>query len=331
MGEKEGKRKEIERLLKLKEEQAGGKEVLSRLLGEPPKQAPSPPAAPKRPSPEGEKAGPVLSAEVKGKVEKVLDRYGTAEILKLEGESLPLYRLRIPDLTDKERELLATCKKKAVEEIKVDPESIADPSERRRVFMQELMKILERESKGMRLPPARVKELSELAFHDMIGYGPLDYLISDDKLEDILVIGVNKPVYVYHSRYGMCSTNIVFEEEDTIRYYIDKMARLVGRRIDHQMPLLDARLPDGSRINATIPPVSLEGPTLSIRKFRKDPLTVVDLMNFGTLSPEVGALLWLLVHGLDVKPANILFAGGTGSGKTTLLNSATTFVPEHER
>jgi Flp pilus assembly CpaF family ATPase/intein/homing endonuclease len=329
MGEKkEGKRKEIERLLKIKEEPIGGKEVLSQLLGEPSKQA-APPAAPKLPAEQRE--GFVLSAELKGKVEKVLDRYGSAEILKLEGDPLPLYRLRIPELTEKERELLATCKRKAVEEIKVDPESIPDPSERRRVFMQELMKILERESKGMRLPSARLKELSEMAFHDMIGYGPLDLLIADDKLEDILVIGVNKPVYVYHSRYGMCSTNIVFEEEDTIRYYIDKMARLVGRRIDHQMPLLDARLPDGSRINATIPPVSLEGPTLSIRKFRRDPLTVVDLMNFGTLSPEVGALLWLLVHGLDVKPANILFAGGTGSGKTTLLNCATTFVPDHER
>ncbi|TDA33043.1 MAG: hypothetical protein DSO04_01290, partial [Hadesarchaea archaeon] len=329
MGEKkEGKRKEIERLLKIKEEPIGGKEVLSQLLGEPSKQA-APPAVPKPPAEQRE--GFVLSAELKGKVEKVLDRYGSAEILKLEGDPLPLYRLRIPELTEKERELLATCKRKAVEEIKVDPESIPDPSERRRVFMQELMKILERESKGMRLPSARLKELSEMAFHDMIGYGPLDLLIADDKLEDILVIGVNKPVYVYHSRYGMCSTNIVFEEEDTIRYYIDKMARLVGRRIDHQMPLLDARLPDGSRINATIPPVSLEGPTLSIRKFRRDPLTVVDLMNFGTLSPEVGALLWLLVHGLDVKPANILFAGGTGSGKTTLLNCATTFVPDHER
>ncbi|MEM0358411.1 MAG: ATPase, T2SS/T4P/T4SS family [Candidatus Hadarchaeales archaeon] len=315
------KRKEIERLLRLKEEKPGGKEVLSRLLGETPEVSKL----------EERKAGPLLSPEVKGKVEKVLDRYGTAEILKLEGESLPLYRLRIPELTQKERELLALCKKKAVEEIKIDPDSITDPSERRRIFMQELMKILERESKGMRLPSGRLKELSELAFHDMIGYGPLDYLIADDKLEDILVIGVNKPVYVYHSRYGMCSTNIVFEDEDTIRYYIDKMARLVGRRIDHQMPLLDARLPDGSRINATIPPVSLEGPTLSIRKFRKDPLTVVDLMNFGTLSPEVGAFLWLLVHGLDVKPANILFSGGTGSGKTTLLNAATTFVPAHER
>ncbi|TDA32170.1 MAG: hypothetical protein DSO03_03345, partial [Hadesarchaea archaeon] len=320
MGGKE-KRREIERLLRLKEERPAGKEVLSRLLGETPEVF----------KPEERRAGPLLSPEVKGKVEKVLDRYGMAEILKLEGESLPLYRLRIPELTQKERELLASCKKKAIEEIKIDPESITDPSERRRIFMQELMKILERESREMRLPSGRLRELSELAFHDMIGYGPLDYLIADDKLEDILVIGVNKPVYVYHSRYGMCSTNIVFEDEDTIRYYIDKMARLVGRRIDHQMPLLDARLPDGSRINATIPPVSLEGPTLSIRKFRKDPLTVVDLMNFGTLSPEVGAFLWLLVHGLDVKPANILFSGGTGSGKTTLLNAATTFVPARER
>jgi len=323
--EKGGKRRKLERLLKIKEEPIGGRETLSRLLGEPPRQVETARVLPE------EAKGVVLSAELRGKVERVLDRYGSVEILKLEGEALPLYRLRIPELTEREKELLAACKRKAVEEIKVDPDSIPDPAERRKVFMQELMRILEREGRGMRLPSARLKELAEMAFHDMIGYGPLDYLIADDKLEDILVIGTNRPVYVYHSRYGMCSTNIVFEEEETIKYYIDKIARLVGRRIDHQMPLLDARLPDGSRINATIPPVSLDGPTLSIRKFKRDPLTVVDLMNFGTLSPEVGAFLWLLVHGLDVKPANILFAGGTGSGKTTLLNCATTFVPERER
>jgi len=129
----------------------------------------------------------------------------------------------------------------------------------------------------------------------------------------------------------MCFTNVIFENEDPVKYIIDKMARVVGRRIDQQTPLLDARLPDGSRVNATIPPVSLDGPTISIRKFRKDPLTIIDILNLSTLSTNVAAFVWLTVDGFGIKPANILFAGGTGCGKTTTLNAATTFVPERER
>ena len=123
----------------------------------------------------------------------------------------------------------------------------------------------------------------------------------------------------------------MFHDEDSIKYLIDKMARLVGRRIDQQTPLLDARLPDGSRVNATIPPVSLDGPTISVRKFRRDPLTIIDIINFGTMSVDFAAFLWLAVDGMGVKPANILISGGTGSGKTTTLNAATTFVPGRER
>ncbi|MEM2192778.1 MAG: ATPase, T2SS/T4P/T4SS family, partial [Candidatus Hadarchaeales archaeon] len=103
------------------------------------------------------------------------------------------------------------------------------------------------------------------------------------------------PVYVYHRTFGMCATNIVFPDDDSIKYLIDKMARIVGRRIDQQTPLLDARLPDGSRVNATIPPVSLDGPTISIRKFRKDPLSIIDIINFRTMSVDFAAFLWLAV------------------------------------
>ena len=339
-----GERKDVKRILKVKAELSGNAEgFLSEILGDVPPEV-STRGKGVEPSEEVSKEGgeatvsavtaQVLfapSPEGEVEVERVLDQYSMTQIVKIRGGALPLYRVKMPELTDEEKEILTKCKKRAVEEIKIDPQSIPDPAERRRIFMQELVKIVERETRGMRLPQGRIKELSDAAFHDMIGYGPLDSLIADDKLEDILVIGVNKPVYVYHSKYGMCVTNISFKNEDTIRYFIDKMARLVGRRIDHQMPLLDARLPDGSRINATISPVSLDGPTLSIRKFRKDPLTIIDLLNLNTLSTDIAAFLWLIVHGLDVKPANILFSGGTGSGKTTMLNSATTFVPAYER
>ena len=265
------------------------------------------------------------------KSERVLESYGQVEILSLEGEVLPLYKLKLPELTMQERKLVNIVKEKAIDEIKIDPDKIQDLAERRRIFTHEVLQIIQREKKGMNLPPERLKRLSEVIVRDMIGYGPLDMMLVDDMLEDIMVTGTNKPVYVYHRKHGMCSTEVTFEDEDSIKRIIDKIARVIGRRIDQQTPLLDARLPDGSRVNATIPPVSLEGPTISIRKFRRDPLTVVDILKFGTLCTDVAAFLWLIVDGLGAKPANILFAGGTGCGKTTTLNAATTFVPERER
>ena len=272
---------------------------------------------------------PVVKEEVPG-AGKVLESYGQVQILSIEGEALPLFKLEIPKLSAREQKLLEAIKERAVEEIKIDPDKIQDPAERRRTFMQGVLKIIQRES-ARDFTVGHLKQLGELAVQDMVGYGALDPMIADDGLEDIMVTAVGKPVYVYHRKYGMCSTNLVFRNEESIKYLIDKMARVVGRRIDQQTPLLDARLPDGSRVNATIPPVSLEGPTISIRKFRKDPLTVVDLLNFGTFSTDAAAFLWLIVDGLGIKPANIIFAGGTGSGKTTMLNAASTFVPERER
>jgi len=105
----------------------------------------------------------------------------------------------------------------------------------------------------------------------------------------------------------------------------------VGRRVDMSNPLLDARLGDGSRVNATIAPASISGSTLTIRKFRKDPFSIVDMLNLNTITPEVAAFLWLAVEGLKTRPANILIAGGTGSGKTTTLNVLASFIPDTER
>ena len=308
-------------------EERGG--LLFELLGAPPVK---PVETVKRLKPEAELVAlpPVKGVKVP-RVRKVIDSYGQVEILSVEGEVLPLYKLKLPELTQQERKLINVVKEKAIDEIKIDPDKIPDLAERRRVFTREVLKIIQREGKEVSPPPERLKRLSEVVVRDMIGYGPLDMMLADDMLEDIMVTGTNKPVYVYHRKHGMCSTEVTFEDEESIKHIIDKIARVIGRRIDQQTPLLDARLPDGSRVNATIPPVSLEGPTISIRKFRRDPLTIVDILKFGTLSTDIAAFLWLIVDGMGVKPANILFAGGTGCGKTTTLNAATTFVPERER
>src|SRR3990172_722856 len=146
-----------------------------------------------------------------------------------------------------------------------------------------------------------------------------------------MLISTNKPVYVYHRKHGMCKTNIVFEDDETALKIIGRIARAVGRRVDTSTPLLDARLKDGSRVNATVAPVSLGGPSLTIRKFKADPFTVVDVINFRTMSYDLAAFLWLAIEGYEVKPANILVSGGTGSGKTTTLNCLGSFIPQTNR
>ena len=173
-------------------------------------------------------------------------------------------------------------------------------------------------------------EISSLIDDDN-GYGEISSLIDDDNLEEIMVIGVNKPVFVYHRKYGMMETDLFFEDEEKITNIIDSIARETNRRIDQQSPILDARLSNGSRVNATIPPLSANGPTITIRKFKKDPLTIVDLIRYNTLNSEMASFLWLCVDGLGVKPANIIVSGGTSSGKTTLLNALSIFINPMER
>lgn len=173
--------------------------------------------------------------------------------------------------------------------------------------------------------------LSRRFLRDIIGYGQIDPLIQDDELEEIMIIGTSKPIFVYHRKYGMMKTDIEFNNETELRDLIDSIARQINRRIDQESPILDGRLADGSRINATIPPVSADGPSLTIRKFRQDPLTIIDLINSRTVSLDLAGFLWLCIDGLGVKSANAIISGGTSSGKTTTLNALSAFINPNER
>lgn len=187
------------------------------------------------------------------------------------------------------------------------------------------------ENQDKRIPNEYLDNLSRKLLRDIIGYGKIDSLIQDDELEEIMIIGINKPVYVYHRKHGMMKTNIRYDDEQELTDLIDSMARQINRRIDKESPILDGRLRDGSRINATIPPVSADGPSLTIRKFKKDPLTIIDLINSKTLSLELAAFLWLCFDGLGVRSANAIISGGTSSGKTTTLNALASFINPKER
>jgi pilus assembly protein CpaF len=170
----------------------------------------------------------------------------------------------------------------------------------------------------------RQRLTAELA-DDVLGFGPLQRLLDDPTVSEIMV---NGPELIYVEQGGkLLRTGSRFTSEEHLRRVIDRIVSRVGRRIDESSPLVDARLQDGSRVNAIIPPLAFSGSTLTIRKFAKDPFTVHDLLSFGTLSPEMAELL----HACVAARLNIIVSGGTGTGKTTLLNVLSSFIPEGER
>ena len=161
--------------------------------------------------------------------------------------------------------------------------------------------------------------------HEMLGLGPLEPLLADPSISDILV---NSHSQVYVERRGKLeSTEVRFADDAHLMKIIDKIVSRVGRRIDESSPMVDARLPDGSRVNAIIPPVALDGPVVSIRRFAVVPLKIEDLLAFKTLTPEMASIL----QGLAKAKINMLISGGTGSGKTTMLNIMSGYIPATER
>ena len=160
---------------------------------------------------------------------------------------------------------------------------------------------------------------------DVLGHGPLERLLNDDSVTEVMV---NGPDEVWVERQGrLYETNVRFTDESHLRRIINKIVAQVGRRVDESSPLVDARLPDGSRVNAIIPPLSLSGPIVTIRKFSKRRLDLNDMIRLGTLTTETVEFLSRCVHA----ELNILISGGTGSGKTTLLNALSTAIPDEDR
>lgn len=160
---------------------------------------------------------------------------------------------------------------------------------------------------------------------EVFGYGPITPLINDPTVTEVMV---NSPEAVFIERGGkIYKTEVNFRDDNHIMHTIDKIISPLGRRVDESSPMVDGRLPDGSRVNVIIPPLSIKGPTITIRKFAVDPYTLEDLIGFGTLNQDIAKMLRACVRGR----INIIVAGGTGSGKTTLLNVISDFIPNNER
>src|SRR5918999_5052889 len=197
-----------------------------------------------------------------------------------------------------------------------------DPSELRNRVTADIRRHLNDEAGLAREDRER---LTAEILDDILGYGPLERLIADESITEIMC---NGPDDVWIERGGkLYETTVRFTDESHLRRIIDKIVSQIGRRIDEATPMVDARLPDGSRVNAVIHPLAIGGPFLTIRKFAADPFQVEDLINFGTFSRQVANFLESCVLGR----LNVVVSGGTGTGKTTLLNVLSSFIPANER
>jgi pilus assembly protein CpaF len=195
--------------------------------------------------------------------------------------------------------------------------------EMRRLVHENVSKALSEEK--IALSAADRAQLVQDVTDDTIGYGPIDRFLHDPGITEVMC---NGPKSIYIERRGKIEdTNVEFVDEGHLRRTIDKIVGQVGRRIDEGSPMVDARLPDGSRVNAVVHPVAIGGPFLTIRKFSKEPYTIGDLISFGSITPQVAHLTDACIRGR----LNVVVSGGTGTGKTTLLNVLSSFVPNDER
>src|SRR5438132_942762 len=206
----------------------------------------------------------------------------------------------------------------------LDPKlDLSNQVEVRRQIEEIFGKVIDEE--GLALTRAERVRMLEQITDEIIGLGPLEPLLRDESISEVMV---NGPRQVFIERGGKIElTNVVFQHDDHVMRIIDRIIAPIGRRVDESSPMVDARLTDGSRVNAIIPPLSLVGPVITIRKFSASPFTVDDLVRFGTATPEMFDFLKACVEAR----LNVFVSGGTGSGKTTSLNVLSSFIPSDER
>ena len=237
-----------------------------------------------------------------------------------------IYELEEPVLDDAEKKLLKSLENSLEEFINVDI-VVEQNTESMIEYIDKTSRLL-LEELGLEVSEISYRKIFYYLFRNFAGLNEMEPIIKDYFIEDIECNGKDTPVYVIHRLYRNMRTNVVYKEIDALSSFVEKLAQRCGKYVSYASPILDGSLPDGSRVNATYTKdISSRGPTFTIRKFTKVPWTPTQLLNMGTLSPEMMAYFWIL---LEFK-SNLLISGGTASGKTTLLNAIAFFIPPEAR
>lgn len=251
----------------------------------------------------------------------IQEPYVYAAIVKDPETHKTRYEIIEPTFQKEEEKQLKDLKSFLMEEVDVNLKDI-ETREKAGNYLREKTKETIKKHR-MKVAPEAIDKLVYYVIRDFVGYGKIDPLMKDQLIEDISADGVNIPIYVWHRMYESIPTNIVFKEETELDSFIIRMAYLSGKNISIALPMLDASLPDGSRIQLTYGnEVTRRGSTFTIRRFRVDPLTISDLIAFKTISSEIAAYLWYIIE----NRASVLVAGGVASGKTTMLNCLSMFI-----
>ncbi len=276
--------------------------------------------------------GPIAGKETKES--NILEKYeinvdgAKVEVKIIKDNSGTTYNLFIPKLDVGTSAMLNTIKNELVSITAVSMKELTDPtlfSIIKERFLYTATKIIKEKL------PKTEKEVEEFLvgklIQEMLGLGEIEFLVADSSLEEIVIPSAKEKVRVYSKKYGWLETNIRIEKEEDIINYANIIARRVGRQITVLKPLLDAHLVTGDRVNAVLYPINTKGSTITIRKFARDPYTIIDMINNKTCDLKIAAILWLSIE----FEMNILISGGTGSGKTSFLNACMPFIPPNQR
>jgi flagellar protein FlaI len=246
------------------------------------------------------------------------------------GDYVYHYNIETPKVDFVTRALLDETKRSLVGEVQIETHTIMSFEK----FEVLKSKFFNRACDKLKLVLKRatndyIETLARVIVNEMIGLGDIEYLLSDRRIEEVVVNSSKDVIWIYHKKYGWVKTNLMIPTEEMILNYSSRIAREIGREITHLEPLLDAHLPTGDRVNATLFPISTFGNTITIRRFTRTPWTMIHLMDpkVNTISCDAAAFLWLAVE----YEFSVLVAGGTASGKTTLLNALMPFMPPNQR
>ena len=253
-------------------------------------------------------------------LQPILKNYSYVRVLYDTMANEYFYEVIEPKLLEEEDELLEVLKEILVESLELMEDATPAAKE---AYLRRIVEGLLREL-GVELHPVSKERIMYYVIRDFIRFGPIDVTMIDTQVEDISCDGVNVPFYIYHRKYGSIPSNLRFESAEELDSFVIWLAQRCGKHISVALPMLDATVPDGSRLQATLGMhVTKRGSSFTIRRFRENPFTPLDLVRFKTMSPEMMAYLWLAIE----NGQSMLICGGTASGKTTTLNAILLFIP----